>query len=417
MSVELNNATALREVPQTEQTEQVEAKNISYKANPNNSLERTPDCDYYEKKNTKKTIGIIAGLVLTAAAVLGVICWHKGKPADGKSKEFFERLKDGWKELVGKGEKAAEDGAGKAGEAASGAKTEAESAAEKAGEAKAEAEKTSEKTVEKVENEPDFYKEYEESLENKKQEIAEINERNEKYLQEQHSKLEKEYSEFWEKGLSEREKTFYETTNKEACAIVNDFNQQYSEKINQYLQIVRKSKTASVKNMGKSELIEEFSPAYSYGQITMKNVMKTTKKHPNGSQIEYYSDKEGKNIFEIRILKDNQLDCVISPRKFSNTSDGIDGAYTYKTTNINNQPREYQYWVILDNNRAKLIEAIDRTTAIPERGFIKSINISNKGDKTFISWNKMDDAGELLCSKRDPDCKLNIGESWFELTP
>ena len=137
MSAELNNLSALREVPQTEQTEQVEAKNISYRANPNNTLERTPDGDYYDKQRKKKTIGIVAGLILTVAAVVGGICWHKGKPADGGEKKFFDRLKDGWKELTGKGKKAAEDGADKAGDAANGAKTEAESAAEKTGEAAA----------------------------------------------------------------------------------------------------------------------------------------------------------------------------------------------------------------------------------------------------------------------------------------
>ena len=128
MSISVNNA-ALREVPQTEQPEQVEAKNISYKANPNNTLERTPDGDYYDNQRKKKTIGIVAGLILTTAAVVGGICWHKGKSANGEEKKFFDRLKDGWKELTGKGKKAAEDGAGKAEEAASGAKSEAESAA------------------------------------------------------------------------------------------------------------------------------------------------------------------------------------------------------------------------------------------------------------------------------------------------
>ena len=127
MSIKIDGNLGVNEVPQTDT---VETTNVSCKANPNNTLERTPESDYYDKQRKKRTVGIIAGLILTAAAVVGGICWHKGKPAEGESKEFLERMKDGWKELIGKGKKAAEEGAERADEAASEAKGKAEKASE-----------------------------------------------------------------------------------------------------------------------------------------------------------------------------------------------------------------------------------------------------------------------------------------------
>ena len=129
MSIKINGNFGVQEAPPADT---VITTNVSCKANSNNTLERMPESDYYDKQRKKKTIGIIAGLILTAAAVVGGICWHKGKPANGESKEFLERMKDGWKELIGKGKKAAEDGSGKVGEAADGAKSETEKAGETA---------------------------------------------------------------------------------------------------------------------------------------------------------------------------------------------------------------------------------------------------------------------------------------------
>ena len=143
MSASVSNSLALREVPQTEPVEQ---KNISYKANPSNSLERTPGVDTYDDgSKTKKTVGIIAGAVVTAGLILGGICYHKGKPLEGEEKKFWDCIKDGWKELTGKGKKAAEEAAeaakDEAGNTAEATKKETEKVAEAA---KDEAEKTAE---------------------------------------------------------------------------------------------------------------------------------------------------------------------------------------------------------------------------------------------------------------------------------
>ena len=99
MSIYLdNNLARVQEVPQTEATEATQAKNISYKANPNNSLERNPEQDTYNKTSTGKKVGIAASLIALAALVVGGICYHKGG-AEGVEKKFTERLQDGWKEI------------------------------------------------------------------------------------------------------------------------------------------------------------------------------------------------------------------------------------------------------------------------------------------------------------------------------
>ena len=107
MSISIKNDNVCKEIHDNASKVGI---NNTFKANPTNSLEHTPTADTYEKKNIKKTIGIIATLVGTTAIILGGICWHKGKPAGNESKTFFERLKDGWKELRGKGKKAGESG-------------------------------------------------------------------------------------------------------------------------------------------------------------------------------------------------------------------------------------------------------------------------------------------------------------------
>lgn len=128
MPISVNNLSAMNEELKTAQTG---AKNISYRAYSDGTLERMPETDLYEKKKSGKAVGIIAGLVAAAALVIAGICYHKGKPAEGIEKKFGERMKDGWKELWGKGKKAAEDGADKAGEEVEKAKTEAETKVKK----------------------------------------------------------------------------------------------------------------------------------------------------------------------------------------------------------------------------------------------------------------------------------------------
>ncbi len=75
----------------------------------NNDYVRTPDSDTYESSNKsskrKKTLGIIIGTVVITALTLGGICLHKGGKVLGKEAKLGEKLKQGWKELVGKGEK------------------------------------------------------------------------------------------------------------------------------------------------------------------------------------------------------------------------------------------------------------------------------------------------------------------------
>ena len=115
MSLSINNDLLVKEAPQTEETQ---AKQISYKANYNNTFERNPGNDTFEKKNnTGKTVGAIAGLIAAAALVIGGICYHKGKPAEGV-KSFKDVMKDGWAKLLKKSEAAAEETAADAGKKA-----------------------------------------------------------------------------------------------------------------------------------------------------------------------------------------------------------------------------------------------------------------------------------------------------------
>ena len=220
MSISVNNAV-LKEVPQTEQ---VEAKNISYRANPNNTLERTPNDDYYDNSKKKKTIGIIAGALITAVAILAGICWHKGKPAEGeKSKEFFERIKDGWKELWGKGKKAAGDAKNGAEDAANGTKTEGENAAREAtaaanetgnaaGKATETAKSETEKTSEIIKNEETEIRAEAKRRIEKEKALAEARKLNREQTKaaELPSKSAEESFEFFDLALNGRHKLNYE---------------------------------------------------------------------------------------------------------------------------------------------------------------------------------------------------------------
>ena len=99
MSIYLdNNLAAAHEVPQTEATETTKARNISYRANPDNSLERNPEQDTYKKSSTGKKIGIAASALALIALIAGGILYHKGG-AEGVEKTIGQRIKDGWKEV------------------------------------------------------------------------------------------------------------------------------------------------------------------------------------------------------------------------------------------------------------------------------------------------------------------------------
>ena len=117
--------------------------------------ERTPEGDTFESGNKKaKNTGIIAGLAAIAAIVVGGICLKKGgKVLEGKDVSFIEKLKTGWKELIGAGKKDADKAAKEAEERAAKeaeerakieaevrAKIEAENKAKKEAEEKAKAE-------------------------------------------------------------------------------------------------------------------------------------------------------------------------------------------------------------------------------------------------------------------------------------
>ena len=79
----------------------------AFRANHTNKFERTPQTDSYDKKKSGKAVGITAGLILTAAALVAGVCYFKGKPVEG-TKNFSERMSDGWKTFTGKFKKKAE---------------------------------------------------------------------------------------------------------------------------------------------------------------------------------------------------------------------------------------------------------------------------------------------------------------------
>lgn len=174
----INSATQSANVQQVKYNRQF----VSYRGN---ELESSPKSDEFESnKKSGKTAGIVAGLLATAAVVVGGICLHKGSKAlEGKDASFMEKLKAGWKDLRGKGSKGVKD-----------TETKPEN-------------KPAEETpkADKKPTEPDYYKEHEEYLAQKEQEIAESDKRNEEWLKEQRSKIEKDYDEVWQKGLAEKE--------------------------------------------------------------------------------------------------------------------------------------------------------------------------------------------------------------------
>ena len=86
------------------------AKNnyVSYRGS---TYESSPKTDTFENSNKEKKshIGLILSSVAAVALTFGIICYCKGKGADGVEKKFGERMKDGWNELWHKGVKKAED--------------------------------------------------------------------------------------------------------------------------------------------------------------------------------------------------------------------------------------------------------------------------------------------------------------------
>lgn len=75
--------------------------NVSMKSSV--SFERTPNSDIYTADNKKSCAGTLAGGGLLAALLTaGAIIFRKGKGANGVKKNFVERMKDGWKEVIKK---------------------------------------------------------------------------------------------------------------------------------------------------------------------------------------------------------------------------------------------------------------------------------------------------------------------------
>ena len=96
MAIYLNENLTANEITQNAAIEAAKNHNISYRANPNNTLERNPEQDFYEKKSsTGKKLGIFASLLVLAAVIVGGICYHRGGSNEVKS--FTQRIKDGWK--------------------------------------------------------------------------------------------------------------------------------------------------------------------------------------------------------------------------------------------------------------------------------------------------------------------------------
>lgn len=97
MTMQISNSMLLKEAPQTNSIKNSE---ISYKAADTNAFERSPKTDSFGKTDkNKKSVGILAGIVGAVALVILGLCYSKGKSADGNTKKFIERLKDGWKNL------------------------------------------------------------------------------------------------------------------------------------------------------------------------------------------------------------------------------------------------------------------------------------------------------------------------------
>ena len=75
-----------------------------------NDFQTTPEQDEFVKSDNKtaKTVGIIGGLIAAAAIVVGAICLKKGGKAleNKKDASFTDKIKEGWKELRGKGKSA-----------------------------------------------------------------------------------------------------------------------------------------------------------------------------------------------------------------------------------------------------------------------------------------------------------------------
>ncbi len=226
-------------VNQVEAPNQEQTQNRQYVTMRGNDYERTPDSDTYEssnKNNTGKTIGIAATLLAIGATIYAGCHGKNILEKAGKETGFMENIKTGYKNFFKKAENAvvnAEKNVEKKGEeAAAEAKKNAEEAATKAQkegeEATAEAKNKIEETTEQqtsttskgTENvaEKDYYKEYEQELEQKRQKIAESDKKNEEWLSKQRKNKEKEYDQVWQKGLKEKEArelaTFRQTTGK-----------------------------------------------------------------------------------------------------------------------------------------------------------------------------------------------------------
>ena len=81
---------------------------ISFKSNPNNTLERKPNSDTFDSTSQKKKSNkllIALSTIGLATLAIGAVCYSKGKAADDVEKSFSKQIKDGWDELLGKNKK------------------------------------------------------------------------------------------------------------------------------------------------------------------------------------------------------------------------------------------------------------------------------------------------------------------------
>ena len=122
----------------------------AFRAN-NNKLEKSPERDGLDKNKKQNGLIITLGSIAAVLAALGIICYSKGKGVEEANKSFKDKMKDGWKLLFGKGEKAAasaDEEALKAAEKAKKAEEEAKKAAEEAEAAKKKADEEAAKKLE-----------------------------------------------------------------------------------------------------------------------------------------------------------------------------------------------------------------------------------------------------------------------------
>ncbi|MCQ2743435.1 MAG: hypothetical protein MJ230_01385 [bacterium] len=131
------------------------------------------------------------------------------------------------------------------------------------------------------------------------------------------------------------------------------------------------------------------------------DVLKVSKSTKNGT-VEYYCDKDGKNVFQIKVLnKNNKLDYFIELGKAGNrTTERFDQATIYRKYNVNGNDRDYVYNVIFKDKQSELYYFNDMTNALAEQGYIKYMNISSEKGKTLLQWYKSPPNDDVLISSK-----------------